>query len=257
MTRQISARQKLAFLCLGFFALILSSCATKEAAPTRNGLKDNPVASPILEKVSSQPMYWWEAKFKMFWPEQENPNLVYDLIVAHQILRPVLLDYSESLLLWRFHRRAVRDQSGHQFSLLFYSSKDLAAQIKESIASCTALEMLQTVEVVESFTLSTSGTNRNSGLHSSSDPNWPKIVQRAWPDFIMGASATWLRLIHETASKSPLTTPWSKSKLLKHYSDVDKKIERIWFSGAQHIFLHHLSALFGYKPMAIRKSIQF
>ncbi len=63
---------------------------------------------------------WWYAKFRMDWPKDAEPLWHMDPLLAHRVIAPVLSRYSEEISLWRFHRRAAPDASGHQFSFIFY-----------------------------------------------------------------------------------------------------------------------------------------
>ena len=46
-------------------------------------------------------------------------------------------------------------------------------------------------------------------------------------------------------------------KLLEQYRKVDEKITEKWRNEGQHALLHHLSAVFGYEPMLIKKELVF
>ena len=45
--------------------------------------------------------------------------------------------------------------------------------------------------------------------------------------------------------------------LLEESRQVDDKIAEIWQDESQHVLFHHLSAVFGYKPMRLRKEVIF
>jgi uncharacterized Tic20 family protein len=42
--------------------------------------------------------------------------------------------------------------------------------------------------------------------------------------------------------------------LLSYYKQTNDRVSTLWREQAQHAYLHHLSALFGYQPVLIRKS---
>jgi hypothetical protein len=46
----------------------------------------------------------------------------------------------------------------------------------------------------------------------------------------------------------------SYDELLAHYRGVDEELNRQWRDFGQHAYLHHLSALFGYQPVRIKRS---
>jgi hypothetical protein len=78
---------------------------------------------------------WWSARFRMYWPPEEEPFWHTDLLIAHKIVAPVLLQYKDRIYLWRFHRRATRDRAGHQFSFIFYASAQTAYQVFDTLRS--------------------------------------------------------------------------------------------------------------------------
>jgi hypothetical protein len=45
--------------------------------------------------------------------------------------------------------------------------------------------------------------------------------------------------------------------LLDRYRQAESKVSALWRNEGQHAFLHHLSAIFGYEPVLIRKEIRF
>jgi hypothetical protein len=72
----------------------------------------------------------------------------------------------------------------------------------------------------------------------------------------MGVSALWLGLIDEAMAENPGEAGEIRA-LLERYRTADARITTIWNKEGQHAFLHHLNALFGYKPLLIRKEITF
>ncbi|MFP5212895.1 MAG: hypothetical protein ACLGPL_05900, partial [Acidobacteriota bacterium] len=93
-------------------ALVLSGCAT--AGRSRTEVSDTG---------------WWYASFFMNWPQDDEPLWQIDPLLAHKVVAPVLERYGKEIPLWRFHRRAARDQTGHRFSFIFYGSSGTARRI--------------------------------------------------------------------------------------------------------------------------------
>ena len=89
-----------------------------------------------------------------------------------------------------------------------------------------------------------------------SDPGWSPVLQRNWPSFIMGVSSLWLGLIDD-AMAEPSGDSQGIRALLDRYRKADGQVSSIWYKEGQHALLHHLNALFGYKPMLIRKEMSF
>ena len=46
-------------------------------------------------------------------------------------------------------------------------------------------------------------------------------------------------------------------KKLEQTYKAEKTINAMWYKEGQHAFFHHLSAVFGYEPLLIRKAVRF
>jgi hypothetical protein len=95
-------------------------------------------------------------------------------------------------------------------------------------------------------------TDRISRPHieDTSDASWPPAIQKNWPYFIMGASRMWLNLISDTIAGMPnLNRPLSIEENEQQYKKANAAISELWQKKGQHAFLHHLSALFGYRAI--------
>jgi hypothetical protein len=102
--------------------MVIAGCATTGPA------KSPQTITPPPQEIAASKA-WWFAKFRLHWPVEEQANWHWDLLIAHKIVAPALTLYNDEIRLWRFHRRAVRDQAGHQFSFIFYASADTAYQV--------------------------------------------------------------------------------------------------------------------------------
>ena len=105
---------RLLSICMaGILALfVLAGCGAH--APVKT-----PAAGSQITKIDGQAINWWYVRFRLVWPDEEEPDWSLDALIAHQIVAPVLEQYDDQIQLWRFHRRAARDSSGHQFSFIF------------------------------------------------------------------------------------------------------------------------------------------
>ena len=76
-----------------------------------------PVAAVEPEPAGDipSPMGWRHARFRLKWPEGEEPAWHWDLAIARDVVAPVLNAHGHRIRLWRFHRRAARDNAGHRF----------------------------------------------------------------------------------------------------------------------------------------------
>jgi hypothetical protein len=85
------------------------------------------------ETLPAAELGWWKARFQILWAPDEAPSWNVDLILAHQIVLPVLQQHKDAIVLWRFHRRAARDEFGHRFSFIFYASPATAIDIFQAL----------------------------------------------------------------------------------------------------------------------------
>jgi hypothetical protein len=194
---------------------------------------------------------WWYASFKINWPRDEDLELDKDLLIAHQIISPILDRYSKDIQLWRFHRRAARDEAGHRFSFIFYSSAATARKIYAAIDSNAVLESMLAEGVIVKVLFDDTNFNQRPDIESTSDRSWSNPLQKAWPYFIMGVSQTWLDLISQYAGDGR-TKPVSPAEMQAFYREISQEVESTWKNEAGHAFLHHLNALFGYGPVYLR-----
>jgi len=88
------------------------------------------------------------------------------------------------------------------------------------------------------------------GIKHTSDPSWPALIQKSWPYYIEGVSQMWLNLIAETVAAMPTAdVPLSLDEYEALYKEVNATIISLWENNGRHAYLHHLNALFGYKPL--------
>ncbi len=198
---------------------------------------------------------WWYASFQINWPEDEDPSMDTDLLIAHRIISPVLNQYKKEINLWRFHRRAARDDAGHRFSFIFYSTAANARKIYAAIESSAVLDQLQAEGVIIRVSLDDTNTITRPGIEGTSDRHWSLPLQKAWPYFIMGVSQTWLDLISQYAEDGR-TKPISPAEMRAFYREISQEVEAAWNKEGGHAFLHHLDALFGYGPVSLPGKIE-
>ncbi len=200
--------------------------------------------------------YWWKCKFKNVWPDNANPDLVIDLLLAHAVVAPVLVEYINDIPYWRFHRRANRDLAGHQFSLLFYSKPEIAVAVFAEIDKSDMLKRAIAANFVKKVIMDDPNHPQFPDIEDTSDHHWSLNLQQNWPSFIMGVSSLWLGLIEDSMQNSPKDYK-NAHLLLEQYREVDTKITNIWKKEGQHALLHHLNAVFGYEPLYIIKELSF
>jgi hypothetical protein len=237
-------------LYLATFCLLLSACAPTlhidtppEFAPRK--------ATLIAEQTDR---FWWQLHFKLSWPEDESPDFSRHLLIAEQLLLPAISKHEERLPLWRFHRRANRDPAGHQFSLIFFSDAETATSISEQVSNAPLTDWLQNQAMIDKVSFARRSSGELGQLEETSDANWPMEIQRSWPYFIMGVSQAWLVMIQELSREHELAGKVTYPSLLQHYQEVDALLNLQWRESAQHAYLHHLSAVYGYQPIRLRSS---
>ena len=233
--------------------LWFSGCAHQSASTSKTMAVEH-IESSDLE---SGEMYWWYARFKITWPPEYPPDMAVDLFIADKVIRPVLEDYSSKLFRWRFHRRANRDPAGHQFSFIFYTDIETAAEIMNKIKSTGLLQEALSSHVIEQLFLDDPDKPSRPALGDTSDPAWVDTLQKHWPAYIMGVSALWLGLIEEYKDKTNSDSELELQELIDTYREAQDRITNVWYEQGQHALLHHLNAIFGYEPILIRKDTRF
>jgi len=193
---------------------------------------------------------WWYARFRMNWPPDTDPVWYMDLYLAHQVILPLLEEYQSDILLWRFHRRAARDKAGRQFSFIFYSSPRKARKIFHAFESNPVVSSMKFAGVLDDDVYDDPATITRPDIEDTSDKKWPVSIQKTWPYYIMGASQMWLNLISEVADHNQEGDPPSSlPEIEAFYKQVNETITALWQKQGRHAFMHHLNALFEYKPL--------
>lgn len=190
----------------------------------------------------------------MKWPENSDPLWHIDLLIANEIVAPVLQKYAHSILLWRFHRRAARDAEGHQFSLTFYASAETANQLFHSLRTNEVLKKMKRARILLKDLYDDTGKNTAPRVEDTSDGHWAPAIRQSWPFYIMGVCQMWLSLVRdisEAFQKKRKTS--SVRNMILGYKKVNESINTLWRDQGNHAFLHHLNAIFGYEPLLVRE----
>jgi hypothetical protein len=190
---------------------------------------------------------WWYARFSIARPEGERTRWHIDTLLAGEVIAPVFDRHYGDILIWRIHRRAPQDEYGHVFSFIFYTTAAGAQRIYEDIGNNPVLARLRQEGDVTGVSFDDVGKLTRPGIGDTSDASWLPVVQQTWPALIMGASRMWLDMVTVLASGQPQELDQDE-----RYRAVEKEISRIWAEQGQHAVLHHLSAIYGYKPLLIR-----
>ncbi len=200
-------------------------------------------------------MAWYSAKFKFDWPlEISEADLSKDLLIAHAVIKPALDLYRNNIPLWRFHRRAILDSTGHEFSFIFYSTYDTAQNIFDSIQKSTVLNTLINKRVIIQVNFNSPTEMKASNISDTSDPKWSESMKRNWPVYATGCSELWLGLISDSVPTKGIDK-MNTTQLLELYKDTDQNVSALWKEEGGHAFFHHLNAIFGYEPISIKKLV--
>jgi hypothetical protein len=233
-------------IALGLICLLaLNACTSNIVRPVLPmGAEDNGEARDLR---------WYSSCFRMPFDANGEPVWATDLMIADRILAPILQVHAPHLKLWRFHRRAAQDRGGHQFSVLVYVSPSAYAEIRNAIDSASTVEDLKALGRLSEVVHDCRGETQAYGIDATSDRSWDPTLQRAWPYFIMGVSASWLALVQTLA----LETGADEQLSIQRYAEIEARITALWGQQGQHAFLHHLSGIYGYQPLLIQKWLQF
>lgn len=236
--------RKSIYLFAAIIPFLVSSCASWRAG--------EPSEVSISEGILKTPSQcgWWYARFQMAWPENEDPRWHTDLILAHKVLAPIIAQHRDGIGLWRFHRRAARDQAGHQFSFIFYAPPQIARQVFDRLNSDPFLDEMKAGGVLLQAHCDDTASVAKPHPEDTSDRRWSLPVQRSWPYYIMGVSEMWLRMISEIVEQHPpAMRPRSLQEDLAFYRKVEESVTAAWKKEGCHAYLHHLNAIFGYEPL--------
>ena len=188
--------------------------------------------------------YWWYARYRISPDENGQTKWPVDLLIADRIIEPVLNKHRDEIRLWRFHRRSVDDSTGHQFSFIFYSDKQTAANIYAELKADPLGRSLLQKNIVHHFLTDAPDDNHRTAIEATSDKNWSEPMQKHWPEYIMGVSELWLGLINEFAQQNT----GGMTDMLAEYEWVDGEIRKLWYAEEKHALFHHMHAIFGYPP---------
>jgi hypothetical protein len=197
-------------------------------------------------------MGWWAARYRMEWPKNQEPRWYLDLLIARRVVSPVLARHRKEIALWRFHRRAGRDAAGHQFSFIFYSTPATAREVLAELRRSPDLWALKAGGLIVKELYSNPARNEQPEVGDTSDRSWAEVLQADWPYYIMGVSELWLRLVSDYADREGEKGGWEPlDRLEERYRRVSAEVDELWRSEGGHALLHHLSAIFGYKPLMV------
>lgn len=249
MVRYHRAASVLTVLAVSLLLLAPTGCSGVRHTET-------PASPGFTTPAVNEGEFWWSYRFRVAWPEGEPADMTVDLLLAHAVIEPQLERFAPRLVYWRFHRRAARDAAGHQFSFLFYTDAATAVELYDAIDASPVLANIEDQGLVTRIVKDNPRNPVRPGIADTSDPSWPPMLQRQWPAYIMGVSRLWLGLIDEAVAELP---PAAHADVDPRaiYRAADTRVSGLWYKKGQHAFLHHLSAVFGYRALLVVKPMRF
>lgn len=198
-------------------------------------------------------MNWYYFRFRVN-DRNEEARWWIDLFILNEIVNKIVKVFNPDL--WRIHRRAIGDNSGHQVSFLYYTDKKRYKEVDKYIKNNKSFKLLYNPDnpILSDYIV----FKDNEDIGGTSDRHWCKGIRDSWPFFIQGASKAFLELLDSVVTDYTHIYDYNYDNILEIeglYMKVDKKIGDIWYYEGGHAFLHHLSAIFGYKNIKTRQTV--
>jgi len=204
---------------------------------------------------------WHEVVFVFDWPQGERPRTYLDLLLAWQVVWPALEPDVANIRAWKFHRRwAPTQETGellHELKLTFRSAAETYHRVREAMHLNETLMKLKEARLVTKVKFCQG--MKDSKFSDQGEAFWPEQIRKAWPYYMTGVSRAWVELIGRTkkdcegegadANESRI------EELCRLYEGIEKDVKALWRRWARQCFLHQLSQVFGYEPVAFRQDV--
>ncbi len=190
---------------------------------------------------------WHFINFKIKWNKKFPINFFIDLLIIDLLISPTIEKFKPKLILWRLHRSAT--EGGHILRFIFYTTPEVSKNILENIEANKLYAFIK-----ENYLEDLIKQEGSQKIEGAGDGNWPQEINKSWPYYIMGVSNMFIKLVEEV--KEGITDQPkenNKEELEIYYKEVEKKIDEIWLNHGCHAFIHHLSAIIGYKPVILQR----
>jgi len=231
-------------LAIAGLALVVGGCAGQQTRVAEA------TPSAAVEDVAGATPQWHYLQFRFARPSSGEADRYLDLLVANEVLAPLLSEFHDRVALWRFHRRWPKDATGHQFSWIVLATPQTVSLLDARLRDSARLTELESDGYLREYRVFLANVDDPAALSATSDRAWPETLQREWPHFIMGASRMWLGLVQAEVARA------DEDDLHARYLTASDAVETLWFKEGNHALFHHLSALFGYRPLrVIRRDI--
>ena len=184
----------------------------------------------------------------------DEPRFFLDLAVIDLLLWPAMkarLVRPGLIKQWRFHRRYEDDKTGHQLSLIVKTNPDVARTLFDNVHEQDYFKWMEDDGLIIETSFIDKGKRHRSDV---ADPGWPRELQDSWGFFAQGASKFLAILVDNIVDGR---FPTGANEIVDLYCNVEVTLGDIWSRYGQHAFFHHISAMFGYMPLVIKKEVTF
>ena len=236
--------QTINLIALFFLLSLFAGCTTVSRPAPSAGIVPHHISNPVGEGQG-----WRRIRFRMDRSDDGQTRWERDLLIAHRIIAPILKTHGQAIHLWRFHRRSADDNTGHQFSFIFYSRPAKADLINRQVMEDPLLSNMISNQLVREVLVDRVDGNTRPDIGDTSDSNWSPVMQASWPYYIMGVCRMWLEMIDQFSLQIGVADTTPLDQLVAHYTTVNEEVTVIWQQEAYHALLHHLNAIYGYTPM--------
>jgi len=197
---------------------------------------------------------WYNFRFRFNLSERSKPLWWLDILVIDMLFREIIREHFNTISLYRFHRRWMKDKDGHQLSLICYTDKVTFNRVKRKLEKHEVVEELKRLKYVDE--VSYVDENRKN-IRDTSDKHWNGALQKAWPSFANGISIMIFQLMDYIRKNTDINDELNKEHgIIKYYIKMEKELNNTIHTYGQHAFLHHLRGMFGYPSILVSLSLK-
>jgi hypothetical protein len=198
-------------------------------------------------------MKWHSFNFRISWQRDQAAKWWVDILILDCVVRPVVSDGMLHGELWRVHRRAANDSSGHEFTFDCFTTSDTAKGIDAAIQAGRTFSFLRS----QGLLVEPNGycmKEEARTVSSISLQTWPAGLREAWPLYINGVCRAFLQLV-ESQKTTVLDFPnidapdVDAQSIERSYQDLNRQLNDVWRDHGGDAFLHQMNAVFAYQPL--------
>jgi hypothetical protein len=178
-----------------------------------------------------------------------HPDSPLHLLIANEILRPVIESPDGEPWLWKFLRMSDPETGIHTFTFSFYGPQKLCSEL---IGHVYADETYR--ELKEQGYLELAGQEdlaiirRGAEIKDIGDDSWPEEIRQVWPYYMHGVSRTWLKMAETCAESLRARMPHNTfDEKVNFYNHVKRLVTERWIRYGWASMLNPLNGMFGHK----------